>query len=141
MDVRLLRNAIPSAFTSLKQVSAPVWQAGPTGFTLTSKVSLSQSAIISFTKKKLPEVSPLVHSLFFVLLKNVTFPSALVLESASSFMKPSISTLLVASSCIIAGISPSPLLKSNPSIILSLYNRMDIFWSRRYSFNSLIGTS
>jgi hypothetical protein len=44
------------------------------------------------TSRRLPEVSPFVQSLLRVRLKKVAKPVFLVIASASSFMKPTIST-------------------------------------------------
>src|SRR5207248_1723343 len=45
-----------------KQLSAPVWQAGPWAWTLSRMVSASQSSRRSSTSRKLPEVAPFSQS-------------------------------------------------------------------------------
>ncbi len=57
-----------------KQLLVPLWQVGPMGFASTSNVSLSQSGAMLTTLRKLPEVSPLVHSRCLVREKKVTLP-------------------------------------------------------------------
>jgi hypothetical protein len=59
---------------------------------LMSTVSSSQSISTSRTASRLPDVSPFIHSVLRVRLKNVTYPLARVLSQASSFMKPTMST-------------------------------------------------
>src|SRR5260370_21186135 len=44
-----------------KHDSAPVWQAGPAGFTRSSTVSASQSSRVSITSIRFPEVPPFSH--------------------------------------------------------------------------------
>src|SRR5690606_29862590 len=97
-----------------KHVRWPVWQTlpSPSRSALTSTVSSSQSTRISFTARRLPEVSPLVQSVLRVRLKKVTYPVACVSRHASSFMKPTINTSPLAWSWTTAGMRPSSLLKS-----------------------------
>ena len=95
-----------SLFSSPQQVSVPVWHTGPAGFTLISRVSLSQSSFIETTFRKFPLSSPFVHRRFLVRLKKVTLPVYTVFRYASSFINPNISTLLVLLSCMMAGINP-----------------------------------
>ena len=64
------------------------------------------------TFRRLPDVSPFVQSALRVRLKKVTNPVSRVRCRASSFMKPTISTSLLESSCTTAGTSPSSLEKS-----------------------------
>ena len=52
----------------------------------------SQSTKIARTARRLPDVSPFVHSVLRVRLKKVTYPVRRVTSQASSFMKPTIST-------------------------------------------------
>ena len=75
-------------------------------------MSSSQSTSAEVTCSRLPEVSPFVHSAARVRLKNVAKPVAIVRSSASWFMKPTIRTSLVSSSCTTAGINPSSFEKS-----------------------------
>ena len=56
---------------------------GPTGFTLMSNVSLSQSSLIDTTLRKFPLSSPFVQRRFLVRLKKVTLPVSMVLSRAS----------------------------------------------------------
>ena len=57
-----------------KHDRCPVWQTlpSPSRAAFTSTVSSSQSVKICRTARRLPEVSPLVHSVLRVRLKNVT---------------------------------------------------------------------
>src|SRR5687767_6985573 len=64
------------------------------------------------TSRRLPEVSPFVQSRPRVRLKKVAKPVARVRASASSFMKPTISTSPLRSSWTTAGMSPSSFVKS-----------------------------
>ena len=54
----------------------------------------------------------MVHSVLRDRLKKVTKPVSRVRASASAFMKPTISTSLLSSSCTTAGIKPSSFVKS-----------------------------
>ncbi len=91
-----------------KQLTVPRWQTLPSPWrsTRASTVSLSQSVSRRTTFSRLPEVSPFIQSVLRVRLKNVTNPDSRVRRRASSFMKPTISTSLLASSCTTAGTSP-----------------------------------
>ena len=59
-----------------KHVRAPVWHTlpSPSRVTFTSTVSSSQSTRMRSTSRRLPEVSPFIHSLLRVRLKNVAKP-------------------------------------------------------------------
>src|SRR5258708_19958823 len=59
---------------SPQQVGVPLWQAGPEGSAIINNVSPSQSAAISLTSRKWPEVSPLVQSRPLLPLQKVTPP-------------------------------------------------------------------
>ena len=69
-------------------------------------VSSSQSIHTFETWSRLPEVSPLVHSVLRVREKKVTKPVRRVTSHASWFMKPTIRTSRVAASCTTAGTRP-----------------------------------
>src|SRR5207253_7239107 len=105
------RRAAPAAASAavesraLKQVRWPVWQTlpSPSRFTFTSTVSSSQSTRISTTACLLPEVSPFIHSVLRVRLKNVAKPVRRVASSATSFMKPTIRTSELSASWMTAG--------------------------------------
>ena len=60
----------------------------------------------------LPDVSPFIHNVSRVRLKNVAKPLSTVRSSASWFMKPTISTSCDALSWITAGIRPFSFEKS-----------------------------
>ena len=85
LDRRVLQRALRDAEFELhgivtpsarwkKQVRSPVWHTlpSPSRSAFTSTVSSSQSMSTSRTASWLPDVSPLVHSVLRVRLKNVT---------------------------------------------------------------------
>jgi len=92
-----------------QQVAVPLWQAGPLGSARINKASPSQSAAISLSLRKWPEVSPLVHSRPLLRLQKVTRPVACVAARASRFMYPSMSTAPLPASWTTAGSKPPPL--------------------------------
>ena len=75
-----------SPASGLKQSVAPVWQTGPSGSARTSNASASQSLVTPVASRKFPDVSPFVHNLPRLRLKNVTRRLASVRRSASGFM-------------------------------------------------------
>ena len=95
-----------AAHRASKQVRSPVWQAGPSWSTLTSRVSPSQSSRTSLTHWRLPEVSPLTQYSWRDRLQNVVRPVVSVRRSASSSIQPSISTSPVSCCCTTAGTRP-----------------------------------
>src|SRR3954470_738340 len=58
----------------VKQERVPSWQSRPSPSTSTrkSRQSLSQSVAAEITRRRLPEVSPFIHSFWRVRLKKVT---------------------------------------------------------------------
>src|SRR5262249_7628714 len=85
VDGRILQRALRDAESKLhgsvtpsarrkKQVRSPVWHTwpSPSRSAFTRTVSSSQSISTSRTASLLPDVSPLVHSVLRVRLKNVT---------------------------------------------------------------------
>ncbi len=78
------RVAAPPFASSRKQLTAPVWQAGPAGSTVMSTVSWSQSRRRETTRWTLPLVPPLCQSSRRLRLQNVDSPEASVARSASS---------------------------------------------------------
>ena len=91
----------------------PLWQAGPLGSARINKASPSQSAAISLSLRKWPEVSPLVHSRPLLRLQKVTRPVACVAARASRFMYPSMRTAPLPASWTTAGSKPPPLSQSS----------------------------
>src|SRR6185312_16385768 len=119
MRSRVARNASRSAAdkgSSPKQVRVPEWQTGPLGHALMSSVSRSQSLRTSASCNELPDVSPFSHRRCLLRLKNTTRRRSSVACSASTFMKPSISTAPVPACCTMAGSSPPPFAKSSCEI-------------------------
>src|SRR5580765_239693 len=79
---------------SVKQERVPRWQTNPAPSTSTrrSKVSRSQSVWAETTRRRLPELSPLVQSSLRTRLKKVTYPSCSVRSRAGRFINPTIRT-------------------------------------------------
>ncbi len=75
-----------SSGSTSKQACAPVWQAGPIWWTVTSTVSASQSSAAPRTCWTLPEVSPLRQYSCLLRDQKVTRPSPSVRRRASAFM-------------------------------------------------------
>ena len=69
-----------------KELSAPVWQAGPLLMTSTTKASLSQSAVMETTRCTLPLVSPLRQISWRLRDQNTVRPSAIVKARVSAFI-------------------------------------------------------
>ena len=74
--VRRPHRAASGVSSRKKQVRSPVWHTlpSPSRFTFSSTVSSSQSTSADVTCRRLPDVSPFVHSLPRVRLKNVAKP-------------------------------------------------------------------
>ena len=75
-----------------KHVRDPVWQAGPSGRTVTSTVSPSQSSRTPRTHCRWPLVSPLTQYSFRLREKKVDRPVVSVRCSAVSSIQPTMST-------------------------------------------------
>ena len=99
---------------------APVWQTGPAGMVFTNKVSLSQSALISFSNKN--SRSPPLLSITVVCCGwrklLLQFPCFC---GAASFINPSISTRFVVASCTMAGTRLSAYLVKSIFIFSAYY--------------------
>ena len=67
----------------VKQLTVPSWHTrpSPSTSTLKSSVSLSQSVAAAMTRRRLPLVSPFIHSFWRVRLQKVTKPDSRVLRS------------------------------------------------------------
>src|SRR5207302_10078345 len=107
-----------------KQLVAPVWQAGPCGWTRSRIASRSQSRRRSTTSIRFPEVAPFSQSPR-VREWNQACPVSTVLRQDSPSSQASIKTWPVSASCTTAG--SRPLEKSgSPSPITS----SALYWQR-----------
>ena len=81
-------------------------RSGPAGRARTSRASPSQSAVVSTTSRKFPEVSPFFHGACRERLQKCAWPVARVLSTASRSAQASISTAPLPTSWTTTGISP-----------------------------------